>query len=82
MKLNPFVELYVFLSFYSTFDRYLWKLEFEHGDLFVVQLDHYEQRAKISEKKYNRSDFVYIVLDGNKIGSIGLYWKIFKISQT
>ena len=54
MKLDYLVELYVFLSFDSTFDRCLWKLKFEHGDLFIVQLDHDEQRAKMSEKKYNR----------------------------
>ena len=51
MKLDSLVELYVILRFDSTFDRCLWKLEFEHGDLFVVQLDHDEQRAKMSEKK-------------------------------
>jgi hypothetical protein len=48
-------------------------LEFEHGDLFVVQLDHDEQRAKMSEKKHNRSGFSYFVIDGNKIGPIDPY---------
>ena len=54
MKLDFLVELYMFLRFDSTFDRCLWKLEFEHSDLLVVQLDHNEQRAKMSEKKINR----------------------------
>ena len=54
MKLDSLVELYVFLRFDSTFNRCLWKLKFEHGDLLVVQLDRDEQREKMSGKKYNR----------------------------
>lgn len=67
-KLNGFSLL--FLPFY------------EHGDLFAVQIDHEEQKTKMSEKQHNRSGFAYFFLDGNKIDPIDHYLFCLKISQT